>query len=277
MLIFIIPLRSAKTTDSWGRVSQLFERTLRSVCHQTCEEFRVIVVCHDLPDIQFDHPNIAYLPVDFPIPTWERSDDYSSRRIDKQKKIFMGLTYASRFNPSHIMFVDADDCVSKHLAQFVSQNSESIGWMFSDGYEYTDGSSSILLRQKVFYYRCGTSNIVKYNIIAPDKNMKIDDVNPQWLFHGGKIEKQLQDRGHCLDNLPFPGAVYITNNGANLYTQRYMRLQRANSLYKKLSVCLVIVGKRILSRPLTDTIREEFCLYNVKNSNSANAKYLAIK
>ena len=272
MLVFIIPLRSAETSDSWEYVSQLFERTIKSVCNQTCLEFRVIVVCHDLPCIKFSHANITYINVDFPIPTWKVDTDHTSRDTDKQKKIFTGLNYARQFNPTHVMFVDADDCVSKHLAKFVSQNPQSHGWMFSQGYEYTNGNNSILFRKKGFYHRCGTSNIVKYGIIAPDKNMKADDVDHRWLFHGNKIKRQLFQHGITLDTLPFSGAVYITNHGENIRNQISLELQRANSIYKKLRVYLVLVGKYILSQPLTDSIRKEFGIYNIDNSNLSNVK-----
>lgn len=277
MLVFIVPLKSAKVSDSWERVSQLFERTIRSVCNQTSSEFQVIVVCHEKPDIEFEHPNITYIKVDFPLPTWEVDTDHKSRDTDKQKKIFVGLTYACRFNPTHVMFVDADDCVSKHLAQFVSQNPESNGWMFGKGYEYVDGSNLILLRQKGFYSRCGTSSIVKYEIIAPDKNMKVDDVNRRWLFHGRGIKRQLLNNGFTLDILPFLGAVYITNHGENIRNQISLELQRTNSIYQKLRVYLVMAGKRVLSRPLTDSIREEFGLYDIDNLNLANEKQLVAK
>ena len=270
MLVFIIPLKSAKVSNSWNRVSRLFERTLRSVCNQTCLEFRAIVVCHELPDIQFDNPNITYLPVDFTPPTWESSDDYDSRRIDKQKKIFVGLTYASQYNPTHVMFVDADDCVSKHLAELVSQNPQSNGWNFGQGYEYTDGKKKIFLLEKYFSSRCGTSNIVKYDLVKPHPDFTIDDVYPDWLFHGKRIIKQLRDLGYSLEALPFPGAVYIIDNGSNIYAHKQMRIQRAQSIYKKIRVYLVDIGKRILLPPLTDSIRKEFGLYDIRALSNAN-------
>lgn len=268
MLVFIIPLKSAKVSDSWVQVSKLFERTIRSVCNQTCLEFRVIVVGHEQPDIEFEHSNIIYLQVNFPLPTWEVNTDHASRDTDKQKKIFTGLIYACQFNPTHIMFVDADDCVSKHLAKFVLQNPESNGWMLDKGYEYLDGSKSILLRQKGFYYRCGTSSIVKYKLITPDKNMRVDNVDRKWLFHGNQIKKQLFIQGVILDTLPFLGAVYITNHGENIRNQITLELQRGNSIYQKLRVYIITLGKRILSQTLTDSIREEFSIYDIHNSQS---------
>lgn len=270
MLVFIIPLKSAKISDSWKQVSKLFERTIRSVCNQTSPEFKVIAVCHEKPEIEYEHPNITYIKVDFPPPTWEGEikQGYTSKDTDKQKKIFIGLTYASQFNPTHIMFVDADDCVSKHLAEFVKQNPNSHGWMFEKGYEYVDGSKSIFLRQRGFNYRCGTSSIIKYDLVAPEENLKVDDIDNRWLYHGEPIETALCKKGYSWELLSFLGSVYITDHGSNMVNQKHLQLQRANSISEKLGVYLRIVGKKLLSQSLTNSIREEFGLYDVQNSQS---------
>ena len=279
MLVFIIPLKSAKVSDLWEQASKLFERTVRSVCNQTSSEYRVIVVCHQRPEIEFEHPYITYVEVDFPPPTWEAGVDkgYQSKVTDKYKKLFIGLVHASQFSPTHIMFVDADDCVNKNLAKFVSQNPESNGWIFDRGYEYVDGRKSILLRQKGFNYRCGTSAIVRYDLIAPDENTKVDNIDHQWLYHGRAIEQKLQNKGYSWDILPFPGSVYITDNGSNMTNQKNVQLQRANSISKKLRVYLRIVAKSFLSQPLTDSIRDEFGLYDIQYSQLANLKQCAAK
>jgi len=69
------------------------------------------------------------------------------------------------FEPSYIMPVDADDCLSKHLAEFVNRNSHCNGWFINKGYEYQEGSRLIYLRQEDFFVRCGT---LQYQIqLAP--------------------------------------------------------------------------------------------------------------
>ncbi len=68
MLTFIIPVKSEKVSGSWDQFSRLFERTLKSVSGQTSDAFRIVVVCHEKPDIAFDHPSIEYIHVDFAPP-----------------------------------------------------------------------------------------------------------------------------------------------------------------------------------------------------------------
>lgn len=74
MLVFIIPVKSKKIANSWERVSKLVERCLKSACNQTSPIFRAVVVCNEKPDIQFQHPHIHYVEVDFPPPIYKPTE-----------------------------------------------------------------------------------------------------------------------------------------------------------------------------------------------------------
>ncbi|MEP0811676.1 hypothetical protein [Coleofasciculus sp. FACHB-SPT9] len=54
--------------------------------------------------------------------------------LEKLQKVMAGFIYAQQLKSSHIMLVDADDCVSKHLAEFVNQHPQSKGWFVDKGY-----------------------------------------------------------------------------------------------------------------------------------------------
>ena len=58
-----------------------------------------------------------------------------------------------------VMMVDADDCISRRLAEHVGRNSGKNGWYCETGYEYEDGGDTILYRKQRFYHVCGTSNV----------------------------------------------------------------------------------------------------------------------
>ena len=92
MLVFVIPVKSPLVSKSWNRFSKLFERCIQSVCNQTSPDFRVIVVCNEKPNTQFNHPHIQYIEVDFPPPNLD-SASYGQARgsgdADKAKKIFL--------------------------------------------------------------------------------------------------------------------------------------------------------------------------------------------
>ena len=176
MLVFIIPLKSRANSQSWEMVCQLFERSVRSVCQQTSPNFQAIAVCHDRPDIQFHHSNLHYRQVDFPIPARQEGDrnhhelNYlNQQRVDKGRKVMAGLDYARQFEPSHVMIVDADDCVSKSLATFVEQRPQENGWLITSGYRYEEGSNCVYFKRN-FYRMCGTCNIIRFDLMKVPEN-----------------------------------------------------------------------------------------------------------
>lgn len=91
MLTFVIPVKSERVSSNWSKFCRLFERTLISVCNQTDTNFKVIVVCHEIPQIEFKHNNVCYLHADFepPIPRQSESNESITKRreIDKGEKI----------------------------------------------------------------------------------------------------------------------------------------------------------------------------------------------
>ncbi len=268
MIVFIIPLKSAQVSKSWERVSKLFERCVKSVCNQTSSDFRVIVVCHERPDIEFSHPNITYIEVNFPVPNRDTKTNLISGDKDKNRKIWIGLSYTRQLKPSHIMFVDADDCISKRLVEFVNHNYQQNGWFIDRGYVYEEGSKILYLQRKNFHKRSGTSHIVEYDLMAPPNHLTLEDINDDFLFHQ-HLADMMQERGTPLDLLPFIGAVYVTETGENLWGERKLFLEQFNSskkaFYKELFLMYARrVYKLFHSHWLTQSIRNEFGLYDIQ-------------
>lgn len=260
MLVFIIPLKSPQVSKSWDRVTRLFERSVKSVCNQTSDNFKVIVVCHEKPVIEFSHPHVTYIevdPINFPLPSQEGAKKVG---LDKFRKILVGVKKALPLEPSHIMQVDADDCVSKHLAEFVEQNPQSNGWFVNSGYVYPDGSRFIYYRRKKFYLSCGTCNIIRTDLLDLPENL--EDYRFDYLIkyqHSHRdVVKKLAGKGTPIAPLPFPGAVYITDHGENTPSGNAARFFQNKGLANL---------KKILSlRPLTHSIRNEFGLYHVTST-----------
>lgn len=221
MLVFVVPLKSRKVSQSWERVCQLFERSIKSICNQTSPDFRVIVVCNDQPEITFTHPHITYLEVDFPPP--KESSPIVNGDTDKGRKILAGVNYARQLAPSHTMFVDADDCVSKHLAEFVNKHSTSNGWFINKGYKYREGSKFIYLKNQEFHHLSGSCNIIKYELNDLPENPEYDrgcGYYKFYIFHK-RISSILAEKGTPIAPLPFAGAVYVLENGENLSANKY--------------------------------------------------------
>lgn len=267
MLVFVVPLKSQQVSTDWELVSRLLERTLKSICNQTSSQFEVVVVCNERPEILFTHPKIHYVEVDFPPPVvlseeqarlvgYEHvhSQTLANKHKDQAQKQLKGIEYAARFNPTHVMMVDADDCISCHLAEFVSKHPDHDAWCFQKGYIYREGSRFVYIKNSRFNHVCGTSYIIRYPL-------------HQLLFQGDY-------NYHCsvdeLPNanvkpLPFKGALYSMLNGENILmsasTFTQMRFQVLRNIPK-------LIDRLMRYRVwwLTDKMIQEFGLYPIRST-----------
>jgi hypothetical protein len=215
MLVFVIPLKSAQVSKSWKNTCSIFERTLRSVCNQTSANFKVIVVCNEQPEIAYSHPNVIYLVDNFPVPQPKVRFD---KERDRTRKMLAGIVRAKQLqNTTHIMLVDADDCVSNQLAEYVEANPQHPGWLISSGYWYQENSKFVKVMRKAFYEYCGTSNILRADLYPVDSNDPESIEILQKSYRHKQIRKTLASMGISLDLLPFKGAIYTVNHGENTY------------------------------------------------------------
>lgn len=264
MLVFVVPLKSMQASTSWEQVSNLFERCIKSICNQTSANFRVIVVCHEKPNIDFSHPSIRYLEANFPPP---QNLDLLSKRADSERKIVTGLKAAQEFEPCHVMKVDADDCVSKYLAEFVAQQPQANGWVINRGYEYKDGSRFIYLRKNNFHIHCGTANIIKYELLEfPEQHETMDfkSISSYSIPHSRMIDIMAK-KGTPIKPLPFAGAVYIIKHGENTEP----RVRKYSNFFRDYKEAILIskeIYRGISSKILTPSIRTEFGLYTLNRN-----------
>ncbi|NEU07516.1 glycosyltransferase family 2 protein [Flavihumibacter sp. R14] len=255
-MIFIIPVKSAVISPSWEKFSRLFERCIRSVCQQTDQDFKVIVVCNERPITNFEHDNIHYVYVDFLPPTPEVTQAFkglhSPKEADKSKKILAGLDYASQFDTTHVMVVDADDCINNKIVEYVKRHSDVEGWYSKMGYVYREGSRLIFKKMDKFSSLCGTSVIVKPQYIK-------GIISADMYF---RHPLRTLDNGIKLKPLPFPAAVY-TINGEN-----YFMTENAVKHFRKDTVTngFANLVKRIARYRiwfLTPGVKKRFGLYAV--------------
>ena len=245
MIVFIVPLKSAKYAKSWELTSALFERTLKSICGQTCNDFHIIVVCNEKPSINFNTQFVEYIEVDFPIP----SGEWFIGHKDMSKKLTIGLERSKQLSPSHVMAVDADDLISNKIAEFVKKNSEQTGWIINRGYIHEFKNKYLYYLRKEFGQYCGSSIIIK-----PD------------LFHCLFIEEDFYEH-RCtslpahkivLGNIPFCGAIYSRANGENNFA--------VDPFYKNIvpKANLIANLKHFTRfRLITSQIRKEFGFYEI--------------
>lgn len=225
MFVFIIPVKSAQLASDWAAFSKLFERTLKSVCNQKSLNFKVIVSCHELPEVEYQNEAVIYHQVDFDPPalTGNWDADVKLKEGDKANKLKQGYEKAKSLNPNYIMVVDADDLISNKIVPFVEKNmgNRPKGWFVKKGYYYREGANYLFVNTKEFYKLCGTCLVLR------------TDVFPQVLLEKPFLQyfhrlKELPD-GSPLIPLPFAGALYSMGNGEN----HYMSVNQAVKLVNK--------------------------------------------
>ena len=182
MLGFVVPIKPKAVSKDWDYEMKLLERTVRSICGQSCNQFKLIIVYNDTPTINFKHKNIIYLYYPYPSVTVNEIEDfesyvkkyynsvYAERMMDKGKKIHYGCKKAIEEGCHYIMSVDSDDLVSNNLAAFVNSNAHNniAGWCIKKGFIYQE-DSVLLIRKSDIQNINGSTHIIRKDLITiPD-------------------------------------------------------------------------------------------------------------
>jgi hypothetical protein len=264
MLAFIVPLRSSASTKNWPRVCSLYKRTLKSICQQTNNNFVVVVVCSEVPEIGFNHSSLEFVKVDFSVEEANSEDAEglkNMRELDKARRMWVGLRFLSSLEHiSHIMFVDADDCVSMNLVDFVDSRNQSAGWYINSGYSYPEGKRIIYPVRRDL---CDKTNT----------DVDFEEVDSGFLFHHN-VRSIMSGIGHPLQPFPFPAVTYVTDNGENMYMQRSAIFQYKTDYLQLFRVLGGSLKRFLIQRPLTESICREFGIYQLNTHNSSTAKQM---
>ena len=235
----------------------------------------MVVVCHERPETDFTHPNVHYIEVDFPVPQLATEETQTSgyeygfsekiarQNADKARKIGAGFDYAERCGGTHCLAVDADDCVSRRLAEFVETHPGDAGWYFRKGYLYSEGRRWLYCNVANFNGICGTS------VILPVARRAALLSDPDYYAHAFRTPPP----DAKLTPLPFIGAVYSMANGDNIYMSPETKGDIHRTLFRMLfgREILNLARKVLKYRPalLTAAIRSDFGIYDIKQSPRA--------
>jgi hypothetical protein len=274
MLTFIVPIKSKKIASDWSKVSKLAERTLKSICNQNNNSFRVLVVCHEFPDINYKNDKIEYIQVQFDPPTLIDnmsstdvfySENTNLKLVEKDKCNKLLAAY-ERVNPTetdYIMVVDADDCISNDIVSFVEKekSKQGTGWYIYKGYYYREGTNYMIVNRKSFNGMCGSSIIIRNDLF---KQLLTND--PFFNYEHQKIKLS---NGNMLMPLPLKGAMYSMGNGENVWMspQYFTELKtKKNKFFKIQSSFLTTIWNRLNKYhviPITRGFKNKFNFYNV--------------
>jgi len=181
-------------------------------------------------------------------------------------KMQHGLLHAKAINASHVMFVDADDCVSQHLAQFVAQNPNENGWFLGRGFDYQENFRLLRVRHRNLHLRTNTSHVIKLDLLEPEMKLHPDEVKRgDCVLYHIDTAAILKQRGTPLKLLPFRGVIYITDNGENMWWSQQNIASKNNGIQSILAA-LKSSYQSFITQPVTDSIRDEFGLYPIDAS-----------
>lgn len=248
MLCFVIALKSKAVSKNWERVSTLFENTLASAYRQIDPDFKIVVVCHETPQLskRFDE-RVEIINVDFPPP--EQITTPLTMQ-DKWRKLAIAMIRVGEINPNFVMIMDADDLVSNRLSQFVNSRKLENGWMLRHGYSYSYGSKWIHCNE---HFSCGSDAIVNSRLVKFPKDLNEQSIQDCILLRWGHtiISEKLAEQGTPLSPLPFLGAVQVVNHGDN---DSHLPLQEEWISLR------FFLGKVKRTRYLNSRIKSEFSL-----------------
>jgi hypothetical protein len=266
MIGFIVPIKPKAVSKNWDQDNRLLERTVRSICAQTSQHFKLVIVYNDFPDIMFEHPAIEFLHYSFPPVKAEQFEDldyvltyysreYAEKMMDKGKKIHYGCKKAIELGCSYMMGVDSDDLVSNRLAAFVQQKGgpDKAGWRIKKGFIYEEGSNLLVKKMDIQNINGGTHIIRKDLIIIPDFSSNLYWNYNLFEAHGYTYQRLKDFHQAVLDDYPFFGIIYIVHQSNYSNILQLTQKRSFKNLVKK------ILRGKILSAAL----RKEFGLYKL--------------
>lgn len=149
MLTFITCLKHPLNVKSMPTMLALLERTLESIEAQTNKNYQIVVVCHEIPHLSRTFKNIEFILVDFPAPllagdlagelnVGRMRESLEEVKLDKGRKYLHALYHLRQNPPRHVMFFDADDCLSEDIVETVAQGPQETSWYIGHGYIYSE-------------------------------------------------------------------------------------------------------------------------------------------
>ena len=266
MIGFIVPIKSKSLSKDWNLDNILLERTIRSICAQTLNKYKLIVVYTDFPEIKYhnDHVIFTYFPYNFTKITdiddsshilKYYSVDYAEKMFDKGRKITFGAQIAIEAGCEYIMSIDSDDLISNKIVEYVLNNNYIVapGWVIKKGYIYTENKKYLIKKNDIQNIN-GSTHIIRKDLVAiPDFSKNIFTNFNLFESHGYTCKRIKNEYNEELLDFPIPGLIYIIsgNNYSNI-----------NSIMNSLNI-KNIVKKIIKRQKLSETIRSEFGLYKL--------------
>jgi hypothetical protein len=208
---FGIPFVSRRVAPNWASVQNLLASTLGSLFNQEGADVRVIIACHESPDIpEVNDPRVTIVNVDFDIPRWRWE-----MQIDQLRKMEVIGSVHRKAGEGWLFMIDADDLASRRLAKTIL-DSRVKAIIIQRGFRL-DAKRGVYQIMRRFYGKCGSCAAVNW---AADELPLMPLTDPsvmhEMLDHRHyQWPKFFKDRGWSVRFLTDPMLVYNVNHGSN--------------------------------------------------------------
>lgn len=165
MLVFISAIKHPHNSADYNRVEELLHQTVKNLCDQTVDSFKLVIVCNQIPSWQKEFDGVVHFVKCHMSPITNVKSNrvgLDIGHLDKGIKLACAIHYAQKFDPKYVMVFDGDDFVSNEVAAYVD-NHEGNGWYVKYGFVF-DHSTNGLKESQSFQNICGTSAIIRNDL-----------------------------------------------------------------------------------------------------------------
>ena len=210
-ITFGIPLLSRRVARDWPAAQRLLANTLRSVFNQSVQDVKVIIACHEPPEIdEVRDPRVTVVPVAFDIPRFQWEQE-----IDRMRKLEVIASAHRTAGAGWLFILDADDLVAKTLAaQIGAATTKAV--VVRNGYRF-DVRRGMAQPLNRFWRKCGSCVAVNWTRDELPEKPLWDDPP---VFHKYAetrhylLPEFFAKQGWSVSYLDL-AAVYLVNHGQN--------------------------------------------------------------
>ena len=202
--------------------------TLSSISAQTNQDYRVLLVCNEPPEVEPRRENLDIIETDIRI---EGPFDSTKGRINKQRKILHGLLAARAHNPRRVMVVDADDLLHRDLVQFAADTHDVDGLIINRGYRFNLGNPE--LRRCLNYHLVSGSSLIfpfklsDFSTISSDEEIFAHHISRE--DHPRPGEAIMKSLGLTYRYVPFYAGIYVRGHEDSLRDRIGIERSRAGT------------------------------------------------
>ncbi|WP_139313634.1 glycosyltransferase family A protein [Salinicola sp. MH3R3-1] len=215
---FGIPLMSRAMSRDWTLVCRNLARTFESLRRQTSKDFRVLITCHEIPNVDTSGLDVEFILADFLPPSI--SNETGKIGNDKPaKKRLLGLSLRTYLGEeTYFMHLDADDLVHPSLVEFTLKDNNKSGYLVEYGYMFDCESGKVAPMggdNTPFWKHCGSCAVIYLTLNDLPSDTKDKNCYFMQFRRHGDYADIAEKHGRALSTYPGFMAAYLVNHGDN--------------------------------------------------------------